>query len=101
MTKTTLENKVLILAEIWDTEQKPWNGTTDWLLFINKWSVSLPICYLLREEIVDVKPELESEIAAGIDNCFSGLLETLEIEEDTGFETFSDVIEVAPVGYYS
>lgn len=84
--KTKYENKISILAELW-LNYRDDESLQD---FIEYNDIGLPMAYLLANEIV--KPGKESE--KFIDETFQLLLEGLEVE-DSGFETFEEVLDAA------
>lgn len=84
--QTRYEDKLTILAELWLNYRDDENLQD----FIEYNDIGLPMAYLLANDIV--KPGQESE--KFINETFQLLLETLEVE-DSGFESFDDVLEAS------
>lgn len=85
--KTTNENKISILADLWID----YRDDLDFADFVEYNDISLPLAYCLDNKIV----EPTSKALAFIDETFNLLLTGLGIEEDTGFEDLSALLEQA------
>lgn len=85
--KTTYKTKALILAELW------LNYRTDqyFVNFVECNDLGLPLAYAVANEIVEVNPT----VTKFIEETFDLLLEELDIEEDTCFETLDDMLALA------
>lgn len=87
MSETTFEDKASILADLWLNYRRD----ADFADFIEYNDIGLPLAYAINESIVE-----STEIAARfVEETFFLLLEGLDIEEDTGFETLDDMLALA------
>lgn len=85
MTDTTsMKNKALILADFWNRYKRD-NQFTDFCQFND---LGLPLSYAISTGMVASTAHAELFIT----ETFELLLEALEIEKDTGFETLEDLI---------
>jgi hypothetical protein len=66
-----------------------YRGDTDFQDFIEYNDLGLPLAYVIANGIVDSSPLSKSYI----EETFDLLLASLEIEEDTGFETLDELLE--------
>ena len=83
----THENiKISILADLW-MNYRDSEGLQD---FVEYNDLGLPLAYAIATEIVEVSPRA----AVYIEETFSLLLESLEIE-DTGFATLNEMFEAS------
>lgn len=81
---TSYEDKAAILADLWLNYRQD----VDFADFIEYNDLGLPLAYAISESIVE-----STEIAARfVEETFDLLLEGLDIEEDTGFETLDDML---------
>lgn len=80
---TTIENKTKILAEVW-LDYRDDERFDD---FCEYNDVGLPLAYFISSGIVPITPKAEMYI----DETFYILMAAFNIE-DTGFETFTDVM---------
>lgn len=81
---TSYEDKAAILADLWLNYRQD----VDFADFIEYNDLGLPLAYAISESIVE-----STEIAARfVEETFELLLEGLDIEEDTGFETLDDML---------
>jgi hypothetical protein len=85
--ETSYEEKVSILADLWIE----YRNDTNFIDFVEYNDLGLPLAYAIDNAIVE-----STDMAANfIAETFALLLEALEIEEDTGFETLDDLLEGA------
>jgi hypothetical protein len=83
-TATTFENKCNIIAELW----MDYRDQSDLKDFVEYNDLGLPLGFLLSENLVTpTKRALDM-----VDETFELLLASLGVEEDTGFETFDDLM---------
>ena len=82
---TSFESQTQILADLW----MDYRGDTDFQDFIEYNDLGLPLAYVIANGIVDSSPLSKSYI----EETFDLLLASLEIEEDTGFETLDELLE--------
>jgi hypothetical protein len=86
MNETTFENKTQILADLWLN----FRDDEEFADFVEYNDLGLPLAYALNAGIV--KP---TDRARGfIDETFTLLLAGLEIEEDTGFDSLNDLLQL-------
>jgi len=84
---TLYEDKLAILSDLWLNYRKD----EEFADFIEYNDLGLPLAYAIFESIVE-----NTEIASRfVEETFELLLEGLDIEEDTGFETFDDLLAEA------
>lgn len=81
---TTFENKCAILADLWINYRYDEQFTE----FIAMNDLGLPLAYVLDTEIV-VKTDMASKF---VEETFQLLIDSLGIEEDTGFESLDDLV---------
>lgn len=84
--KTTIESKCEILADIWLN----YRDDEEFTDFITYNDLGLPLAYAISSGIVEMTDRAESFI----EETFALLLAGLDIEEDTGFESFDDILQV-------
>lgn len=81
---TTFENKCNILCDLWLN----YKTDPDFVDFVSYNDIGLPLAFLIAEDMVK-----ENERGrAFINETFDLLLASLEIEEDTGFESLDDLM---------
>ncbi len=81
---TPFETKCSILADLW----MDYRGDEEFTDFLEYNDLGLPIAYAISNHIVKTLPMAESFI----NETFDLLLASLEIKEDTGFETLADLL---------
>ena len=81
---TLFEAQTQILADLW----MDYRGDTDFQDFIEYNDLGLPLAYGIANGIVDSSPLSKSYI----EETFDLLLASLEIEEDTGFDSLDDLL---------
>jgi hypothetical protein len=85
--ETSYECKVAILADLWLNYRSDENFSD----FVEYNDLGLPLAYAIDNEIVE-----STDMAANfIKETFSLLLEALDIEEDTDFETLDELFNEA------
>jgi hypothetical protein len=84
MSTTTLENKALILGQVWVGLK----SETEWRDFIWYNDVGLPLAFAFSEQIITHTVELEKYI----NETWDLLLEAMELE-DIGFEDIQDLFD--------
>jgi hypothetical protein len=85
--ETSYKEKVSILADLWIE----YRNDTNFSDFVEYNDLGLPLAYAIDNAIVE-----STDMAANfITETFALLLEALDIEEDTGFETLDDLLEEA------
>ena len=84
---TPFESKAEILSDFW-LNFKDQEGFLDFVEFND---LGLPLAYALSNNII-TKTDAAKQL---IDDTFKNLLADLEIEKDSGFESLSDLQEVA------
>ena len=84
MLTTTLENKALILGQVWVGLK----SETEWRDFIWYNDVGLPLAFAFSEQIITHTVELEKYI----NETWDLLLEAMELE-DIGFEDIQDLFD--------
>jgi hypothetical protein len=84
---TPFETKCSILADLW----MDYRGDEEFVDFLQYNDLGLPIAYAISNSIVKPQPLGESFI----NETFDLLLASLEIQEDTGFETLDDLLGLA------
>lgn len=89
MSETTMENKAIILADLWQ-DYRDDEEFTDFMTYND---LGLPLSYAVANGIAESNPMIEQFIS----ETFRLLLVGLEIKEDTGFETLDDILS-APMG---
>ena len=82
--KTTYENKLSILSDLWMNCR----DDEEFADFIDYCDIALPLAYCIKGGIV----KSTDKAAAFIDEAFALLLNGLEIEEDTGFESLEELL---------
>ena len=86
MNETTFENKTGILADVWLNYRDDPNFDD----FIEYNDLGLPLAYAIHNKIVN-----PTDRAKGfIEETFDLLLAGLQVEEDTGFETLDDLLNM-------
>jgi hypothetical protein len=83
--KTKFKNKCQILAEIW----LDYRDDAEFTDFIEYNDLGLPLAYAISTGIV----EKSDKAKAFVEETFELLLAGLDIEEDTGFENLTEVLE--------
>ena len=83
--KTKFKNKCQILAEIW----LAYRDDAEFTDFIEYNDLGLPLAYAISTGIV----EKSDKAKAFVEETFELLLAGLDIEEDTGFENLTEVLE--------
>jgi hypothetical protein len=85
--ETKYENQVKILSELWIE----YRNDTNFVDFVEYNDLGLPLAYAIDNAIVE-----STDMAANfITETFALLLEALDIEEDTGFESLDNLLEGA------
>lgn len=83
--QTTFQDKASILADLWLNYRQD----VEFADFIEYNDIGLPLAYAIANDIVATTP-----IATNfVEETFSLLLEGLDVEEDTGFETLDGLLE--------
>jgi len=85
---TEFLTKTEILAELWMN----YRGDEEFTDFIEYNDLGLPLSYAVANGLV----KAEATGKQMIEETFSVLLSSLEIEEDTGFETLDDLLGLEP-----
>lgn len=84
---TLYEDKLAILSDLWLNYRKD----EEFADFIEYNDLGLPLAYAIFESIVE-----NTEIASRfVEETFDLLLEGLDVDEDTGFETLDDLLAEA------
>ena len=84
---TLYEDKLAILSDLWLNYRRD----EEFADFIEYNDLGLPLAYAISESIVE-----STEIAARfVEETFELLLEGLDVDEDTGFETLDDLLAEA------
>ena len=86
MTQTPYSNKTEILSELWMN----YRNDVDFVDFIEYNDLGLPLAFAFASDIA-TPTEMGTRY---VEETFSLLLEALEIEEDTGFETLDDILSI-------
>jgi hypothetical protein len=81
--ETTFENKCGILAEIW----MECRDDVNYVDIFNYGDLAFPLAYLIDNKYVEVTEEGKGFV----DEIFELLLDSLGIEQDTGFEDMDDL----------
>lgn len=84
--ETTLGNQTEILAEVWLNYRQD----EDFVDFVEYNDIGLPLAYVIHNQIV--KPTEQSE--KFIRETFALLLSSLDIDEDTGFDSLDDLLSL-------
>ena len=82
--ETTLENKTIILADLWMN----YRGDEEFDDFVEYNDLGLPLAYAISNKIV--KNTDQSDMF--INETFDLLLSALGISEDEGYETLDDIL---------
>lgn len=82
---TPYSTKCEILADFWMT----YRYDDDFQYFMEYADLGLPLAYSIANQIVKTTPEAERFI----EDTFAMLLDTLNIEQDTGFESLNHVLD--------
>jgi hypothetical protein len=82
--ETSFETKCEILSDLWLT----YRGQEDFKDFIDYNDLGLPAAFLLSEELATPSDRLKDMI----NESFVLLLASLEMEEDTGFDSLDDLL---------
>jgi hypothetical protein len=86
MSKTEFSDRAAILADLWLN----YRADEEFIDFIEYNDLGLPLAYAISNGIVE-----STDLAATfIDETFELLLDGLDIDEDTGFETLDDMLEL-------
>ncbi len=85
--ETTFQDKAAILADLWLNYKQD----EEFLDFVEYNDLGLPLSYAITEGIIKSTPIAESLVS----ETFDLLLQALEIDEDTGFESLDDVLGLA------
>jgi hypothetical protein len=81
---TTFENQCIILSDVW----MEYRDSDDMAEFMDYFDLAFPMAFSFSQGIA--KP---TEIGQSIiDECWSSLLASLGVKEDTGFESLEDLI---------
>lgn len=88
MAETTLDNKVAILSDLW----MEYRNDEEFADFIDYNDISLPLAYAISNNIVTTTPLAETFI----NETWALLLGSLDVEEDTGFETLDELLGLTP-----
>lgn len=83
--QTTFQDKASILADLWLN----YRNDAEFADFIEYNDIGLPLAYAIANDIVVTTPTATNFV----EETFSLLLEGLNVEEDTGFETLDDLLE--------
>lgn len=86
MNETTLENKTEILSEIWLN----YRNDSEFEDFIQYNDLGLPLAYAINAGIVVIS----DRATEFINETFALLLAGLDIQEDTGFESLDDILQL-------
>jgi len=86
-TVTDISDKIEILAEIWKYHREDEN----FIDFCNLNDVALPLAYFLDAELATIS-ELGNQY---IEETFKALLTRLGIDEDTGFESLEEMLDLS------
>jgi len=86
MAKTTHDEKIIILADLWLNHR--YNEELEDFVYDN--DLGLPLAYALHEGIIKEKTELLTNY---IDLTFENLLERFDVK-DTGFEMLLDIVDL-------
>jgi hypothetical protein len=81
---TTFEAMTQILADLW----MDYRGDEEFKDFIEYNDLGLPLAYVISSGIVESSPLSKSYI----EETFDLLLASLEIQEDTGFDSLDDLL---------
>jgi hypothetical protein len=84
MEQTSIENKALILADLWMN----FRADEQFEDFAEYNDLGLPLAYAVANSIVPMTDKAKSFI----EETFDLLLAGLEVGEDTGFETLDDIL---------
>lgn len=84
---TTIENKAEILADLWLS----YRDDVEFSDFIEYNDLGLPLAYAFANGIVTKTDKLDTFIT----ETFDLLLASLEVEEDTGFESLDELLGLA------
>lgn len=88
MAETTLERKVAILADLWMV----YRDEEEWQDFIEFSDLGLPLAFMVDNNIVPMRGILNTSAEELIHDTFTLLLKSVEINEDTGFDSLDDVL---------
>ena len=86
MSETTLENKTEILSDIWLN----YRNDSEFEDFIQYNDLGLPLAYAINAGIVVIS----DRATEFINETFALLLAGLDIQEDTGFESLDDILQI-------
>ena len=86
MNETTLENKTEILSDIWLN----YRNDSEFEDFIQYNDLGLPLAYAINAGIVVIS----DRATEFINETFALLLAGLDIQEDTGFESLDDILQI-------
>ena len=84
MSETEFNDKAEILADIWLN----YRDDEEFQQFIEYNDLGLPLAYSVANDIIENNPI----VTQFVNETFQLLLDSLEIEEDTGFESFDDML---------
>lgn len=83
---TSLETKCEILADIWLN----FRNDEEFIDFVTYNDLGLPLAYAISSGVVAITDKAQSFI----EETFTLLLASLGIEEDMGYETFGDILDI-------
>ena len=86
MNETTLANKTEILSDIWLN----YRNDSEFEDFIQYNDLGLPLAYAINAGIVVIS----DRATEFINETFALLLAGLDIQEDTGFESLDDILQI-------
>lgn len=86
MNETTFDNKTQILADLWLN----YRNEGDFVDFIEYNDLGLPLAYAISAGIVPATDRAREFI----EETFALLLASLDIEEDTGFDSLDDLLQL-------
>jgi hypothetical protein len=84
MDETTLDNKTLILADLWMN----FRGDEEFKDFVEYNDLGLPLAYAAANGMIPTTDKVKSFI----EETFALLLAGLDIDSDTGFESLDDIL---------
>jgi hypothetical protein len=85
--ETSYVSKVAILAELW----LEYRSDTEFSDFFEYNDIGLPLAYAIDNAIVESTPVAQRFV----EETFALLLESLDVEEDYGFEDLDDLLSIA------
>ena len=87
LTGTSISNKISILADVWKNHRTE----EEMIEFCENNDVGLPLAFVLSNNLATLS-DLGEQF---IHESFEALLTLLEVEEDYGFETISDIFDAS------